>query len=525
MLGATLVVAFTGGFVVLAGVNAGVLVERVARSDPLAATQALPIILVGFSLLTLVTSLSSAFHHLFLAGDLELLLVAPVPPRSLFWLKVLEIWRDSLHVLLFQAAALYGFGQSLHLPFEYYLVALVVGLLFTVGASALGATLTLGLARVRFGDSILGMSRLLAILLFLPVGVLGVPALGSGRNRVSLFLNQADVTAVASQLRGIGPAPSWAPTTWAAHLLLEDEAGGLSLVLLVATAATLFVGTQIAFDTLFQVGWERVRYSAPRRSSRRGKWPVPGVLVPSGPIFGILQKDWRTLVRDPRWRTGAFISLMALGLPALALFAADPMARSAHLFRFWFGMLPVPYLAYLYGSQQGASTLAYEGRNLALLRAAPVGMARILVAKVAGGLGLVLLVTWGATLALGFTHDGAPLEIGAALLGATWLASGATIAAVAGAALTADFEADNPQRRVGCLGTIVTSTLSIFFFVSNTGVFVWWIARAVLSVPRPLLGILPVVDWGLPAVALLSVATILVASCIGMQRLANWEAS
>src|SRR5207237_318416 len=126
---------------------------------------------------------------------------------------------------------------------------------------------------------------------------------------------------------------------------------------------------------------------------------------------------------------------------------------SAHLTRFWFGMLPVPYLAYLFGSQQGASTLAYEGRNLALLRSAPVGMGRILVAKVLGGLVLVLLVTWAATIGLGLSHSGEPIEIVTALLGATWLALGGTFSAVAGAALTADFEGDNPQRRVGCLGT------------------------------------------------------------------------
>ena len=53
-------------------------------------------------------------------------------------------------------------------------------------------------------------------------------------------------------------------------------------------------------------------------------------------------------------------------------------------------MLPVPYLAYLFGSQQGAATLAYEGRNIALLRAAPVSMGRILLAKALGGLVLVM---------------------------------------------------------------------------------------------------------------------------------------
>jgi hypothetical protein len=242
-------------------------------------------------------------------------------------------------------------------------------------------------------------------------------------------------------------------------------------------------------------------------------------------MVGILQKDWRTLVRDPRWRTGALVSLIALGLPVMVLFTSDPLVRSGHMLRFWFGMLPVPYLAYLFGSQQGASTLAYEGRNIALLRAAPVGMGRIMLAKVLGGLALVLLVTWGATIGLGVSHDGEALEIGVALAAATWLAVGATIVSVAGASLTADFDTDNPQRRVGCLGTIVTSVLSLSFFVTNTGLLLWWVLRSVVRLPRPLVGFAPIVDWGLPVLALLSVAAIAFAWHTGMRRLSTWESS
>jgi hypothetical protein len=527
LVGTGLALVFTVAFVVLAGLNAGILVDRVARIDPVAATDALPVLLLGVSAITLVTSLSSAFHHLFLAGDLELLLVAPVPLRSLFWLKILEIWRDSVHVLLFQGAALFGFGQSLHLPPTYYALAMLVGLALTLAATALGAMLTLALARVRLGDSILGVSRIVAILLFLPIGVLGVPALGFGRNRFSLLLGQDNVQAAANTLRAIGPPPAWAPTTWAAHLLLGDEAAWLSLGLLVAAGVGVFAATQLAFEGLFQGGWERVRFAGPsRHQSARASRRSTGPYAPAGPIFGLLQKDWRILTRDPRWRTGALVTLIALGLPAtMVIFASDPFARTGHALRFWFSMLPVPYLAYLFGTQQGAATLAYEGRNIVLLRAAPVGMGRVVLAKVLGGLILVAIVTWAATLALALSHAGQLLETGAALVAATWLALGATIAAVAGAALTVDFEGDNPQRRVGCLGTIVTSALSVFFFVSNTALLGWWVARSALSVPRALLAFLPIVDWALPIFALASVAAIILAARLGMRRLAAWEAS
>jgi hypothetical protein len=525
MMGTGFVVAFTLGFVVLAGLNAGVLLNGVARIDRAVAIQGLPVLLAGTALLTLVTSLSSAFHHLFLAGDLELLMVTPVTPRSLFTLKTLEIWRDSVHIILFQAAALLGFGLSLQLPPGYYVAALLVGLLLTLAACALGATLTLALARVRFGESILGLSRLLAILLFLPVGVLGVPSLGLARGRTSLLVNSRGVETVTTQLRSVGEPPTWAPSTWAAHVLLGDDAAWLSGALLLATAVVLFVGLQTAFSGLYRGGWERIRFSPGSRPStrRRALVRLPSPSLPRSSTVGILLKDWRTVIRDPRWRTGTLVSLVALGLPAMLIFASDPFAGSAHLARFWFGMLPVPYLAFLVGSQQGAATLAYEGRNLTLLRAAPLGMGRVMIAKMLGGLALVLLVTWTTTLTLGLRHDGEPLEMAVALASATWLAVGATLAAVAGAALTADFDGDNPQRRVGCLGTIATASLSMFFFVTNTAVLTWWVVRGAFSVPRLALGLVPLVDWGLPVLALASVATILLASRLGMRRLATFE--
>jgi hypothetical protein len=528
MFGALLGLILSIGFVVSAGLNTGQLVERVSRTDPQAATDALPVLLIAVSVLTLITSLSSAFHHLFLAGDLELLMVAPVPRWSLFGLKIVEIWRDSLHVLLFQGTALFGYGLALHMPPLYYGLALGVGLVLTLASSALAATLTLGLARVRFGDAVLGASRLMAMLLFLPLGVLAIPAIGFARGRFTPLIGQDNVETMATGLRSMGPPPAWAPTTWAAHLLLGDEAAVLSAASLVAAAVVVFSGANLAYASWFQPGWERVRFSAPKlrsqarsgRSIRRTSLSLPG-----GAILGVLQKDWRTLLRDPRWRTGALFSLVALGLPAMALFAGDPFARGAHTMRFWFGMLPVPYLAYLFGSQQGGATLAYEGRNIAILRAAPVGMGRVVIAKVLGGLTLVIVATWAATLALGLSHGGEPLEMGMALLAGTWLAFGATLAAVAGAALTADFEGDNPQRRIGCLGTIVTSALSIFFFLTNAGLVAWWVARSSVSLPRPLVGLLPVVDLGLPVLALLAVGAIVMASRMGMRRLAGWEAS
>ena len=525
-VGAAFVVVFTVGFIVLAGLNAGALLDRVARTDPVAALRLIPALLAGVSVLTLVTSLSSAYHYLFFAGDVELLLVTPLPSMSLFGLKVFEIWRTSLHIILFEGAALYGFGQALQMPPTYYVLAVVVALVLTLAASAVGATLTLALARVRFGESILGFSRILAILLLLPVGALGLPSLGFGRSGLSAALSQNSANAIAAELRRLGDPPSWAPTTWGAHVLLADDGAAVSLALLLLTTVVLLGIMQVAFDAFFQDGFERVRFTLAARPARpRRRASLLSGWSPRSAIGGVILKDWRVVVRDPRWRSGTLVSLVALGLPAMIWFAGDPFARSAHVIRFWYGMLPVPYLAYLLGSQQGASALVYEGRNLALLRAAPVRMGRIVIAKLIGGLGLVLLVTWAATLVVGLAHNGEAFEMVAALLVATWLALGATLCAVAGAALTADFESDNPQRRVGCLGTIVTSGLSVLFFGTNVSLVGWLVARHLFSVPRPLIGLAPLLDLGLPVLALISVVGVAVATAAGAQRLAHWEFS
>jgi hypothetical protein len=526
VLGALGAVAFGVGFVGVAGVNSSMLVERLARIDADAPQAVLPGVLLGGVVLSLVTSLSTAFHHLFMAADEELMLAAPVPLRDVFVLKLLETWRDGVHILLFQSAALIGFGLAMHLTVTYFVLAVCLAVLLTFAATMAGTILTLLLARVRFGGSLLGASRLIAILLFVPVGVLGLPALGVARSRALPGLGQDNLQTVASTLRELGPPPEWLPTTWAMHVLLGDGAALGSAALLSSSAIGLTLLALFAFERAFQGGWERVRFAGPRvNRPLRARWRLDKLPL-GGPLVSILHKDMRTLVRDPRWRTSLLISLVALGLPMLVLsVGSDPGPRLSQQARFWIGLFPVPYLAYVAGSQHGAASLAYEGRNLAVLRAAPVGFMRLLLAKLVGSLVLVLSITWLATVVLALRHGATPAELLAALGAAAWLATGGTTAGLVGAALTADFETDNPQRRVGCLGTVITSGLSALFFGTSIGLLVWFLLRTLGAVPRPVVGLAPVLDWLVFALALAAVGVLALAARLGLRRLATWEAS
>jgi Putative ATP-binding cassette len=526
VLGAAMVVVFGIGFVALAGLNTSLLVDRLARIDPAAPRGVLPTLFLAGAVLAFVTSLGTAFHHLFLAADQELMLAAPIRLRDLFILKVLETWRDGVHIALFQMAALVGFGFALHMPATYFITAIGLVLLLTCAASTVGAVVTLLLARVRFGASLMGASRLVAILLLLPAGVLAVPALGIARSRALPGITQDNLQSVAATLRELGPPPEWAPTTWAMHVLLADREALVSGGLILGTALAVLLVALFSFERAFLSGWERVRFAGPRANGPlRLGWRTAR-LPPAGPLLSILSKDVRILLRDPRWRTSLLIGLAALGVPMLVLSAgSDPGPRMSQEARFWIGLFPVPYLAYVAGSQHGAASLAFEGRNLAILRAAPIGFARLLLAKLTGGLVVVLGITWLATVVLALRHSANVAQFLMALGVAAWLAIGGTTAGLVGAALTADFETDNPQRRVGCVGTLITSGLSALFFGANTGLLVWLLMRALGGIPRPIAAMAPVLDWIVAGLALFSIVTLIVAARLGVRRLANWEAS
>ncbi len=488
LIGACVAFAFGLGFMGVVGLNSAVLIDRLSRIDQAAPPALLPAILLGGTALSLVTSLSMAFHHLFLSADEELLLAAPVHLRDLFLLKVFETWRDGIHILLFVSAALIGYGAARHQPPQFFAAAIAVAVALTFSGTVVGISLTLLLARIRYGDSLLGVSRLVSIVLFLPVGALGIPAFSVARSRGFTGVSGDSLQTVASTVRAMGPPPEWAPTTWALHVLQADDRMLLSIGLLVSTSAVVVLASLVAFERSFAVGWERVRFAGPRAAGARSAWGsgdggglaqrarAPWLTWPSdrvrdgGAVLHMLRKDLRVLVRDPRWRTSLLVSLAALGLPVLFFSASADSSRLSADARFWTGLFPVPYLAYI-------------------------------------------------------AHEGSLVELSAAFVVATWLALGGTTAGLVGAALTADFETDNPQRRVGCLGTLLTSGLAALFFATHTALVAWVLLRTLGGIPRPLLGLAPIVDWLVPIAALFALGALVLGAYVGARRLANWEAS
>jgi ABC-2 type transport system permease protein len=521
-LGAAALAAFLG----VVGVNVGTLGATLANIDPSVQPALVPGLLVAVIVLTVTTALSAPLHHLFLAPDLDLLLVAPITRRDLFGLKLLETWRDSGHVFLFGVVALGAYGQHQGRGPAYFLLAAVVTGALTLATSAVGLLLTTLMGRLSLSRALMSLMRLLSVLLFLPLALFAAPLFGTGRAAGVFGLGSQGTQALTEALRDMGEPPWWSPTTWAAWAL---DGQLMALFPLVLLCAAVLGAAYLTYASAFAAAWEYLRSAPPPAARDHGRRLVGAyrLLQPfPAPLRAMVLKDVRTLVRDPRWLTTAVIGTLMLGAPAVLLSARSrPLGPFSRADAFFLSLFAAPYLAYLVGSQVGSSSLAHEGRNIALLRCAPVGLGRLLAAKLCVALVPVLCVTWAVTIGLGIWRGGQPAQVGLALLAVGWLSAGSTGAGLAGAALTVDLSDDglSPQRRVGCLGSAAASLLSGFFFVSNGALLAWLLLQSVSRLPRGMSTLVGIIDAGLVVLAATSAAAIAGGLVLGARRLGRLE--
>ena len=463
VLGTVVGTSFGIAFMAIVGFNTSLVVERVARVDADAARGALPALLIGTTLLALVTSMGVAFHPVH-GGDQELLMKAPGstarPGRAEGGRNVARATRrvpaDCGTDRLRAGAA----------PAADHVLAVTVALTLTVVAATVGAGVTLLFSRVRFGASLLGISRLVTVLLLVPAGVLGIPALGGGRSRALPTLSPDDIQNVAATLRELGPPPAWAPTTWAMHVLLFDDSAPLSA----STASRGRAGADAAQLGLW--AWirrklEHVTLPGAHGGSRfrfgRGGLPF------AGPLVSMLQKDMRMLVRDhagaqPADRIGRVgrATAGAVGGQRSRAGVCQPKRFWVRPCRTWRTLRVVSM------ARRRLRTRAQPGG------ARPDRVYSTLLAKLAGSMVLVLRITWLATLVL------ASGTVERARSRWRWRRGWRLAVRRQGWWRSADGRLRNGQSSAagGLLWDADHLGLSAVFFVSNTLLLVWVLLRS-----------------------------------------------
>jgi ABC-2 type transport system permease protein len=218
----------------------------------------------------------------------------------------------------------------------------------------------------------------------------------------------------------------------------------------------------------------RTATASPRRATR--------VLTrsstrPRTALAALVHKEWLVMRRDSR-RLAALIPLCAIA--ALYPLVA-PGVRSSGSTDFWPSVLRggavSVMLPFFFTQILAAPAVALEGRAFLLLRLTPVSVTTLLRAKVIAVGVPMTLATAASTLILGIVHHGRALDIAALLLMGAWLAIGATTIGVAGGAIGARFDAEDPRRAVGT-GAALTSSLASLAFLGLSVVAMLQIATA-----------------------------------------------
>ncbi|MFO7166802.1 MAG: hypothetical protein DIU80_002125 [Chloroflexota bacterium] len=488
------------------------------------------IALFGVLVLLIFTSFSTVLSSLYLSGDLDMLVVAPVPMRAVFVVKLfggLLVPYLLLFVLL--APALLGYGQALGYGALFFVTAIVVLALFPLLPVGLGALLVMAVVRV------VPARRARDI-----VGVLG-GLLGVAWYIISQFSPQiAPRIANVRTLDGLRQLDlPLLPSAWAGRALVAAGEGELLTLavyggLFAAVSLGVFFACLVLAERLYYIGWSnmatqggRVRQAAGRR--RRDGPQVPFFLAPLSvllprPSMAVVLKDLRVFPRDLRNLQQMIFPLAVAGIWAFQLLSGrgrgemdGPVEGIANLL--WPAGISF-FVCMSLSNVIGGPSISREGRGFWLLKTAPISARQILVGKLAlaylpyplvGTLLVTLLVVLQRGGLLGF----------AVALGLVLVAGLGTSAIALGmGAAFPRFDWENPQQQntlqAGCLAPVLYMSYVAF--------------AAGLALGLPALGAALAPEWtgwltalGWALLAVLTAGVVWAALAMGAARLEQVE--
>ncbi len=396
-------------------------------------------------------------HQLYLTTDLELLMIAPISRRTIFSVKLLQCSRATFIPALALGAFLLTLGLARGAAASYYVLIVLLILAAMILTTAVVMTLVILLARLLPAPKTRSWMPVV-LLLATSMVILGQ------QSATGWFLGHTDLIALLTEAL-LNPAELG---------LLVAGFGCLALV-------TSLVAYQ-AFNTSFHEGWNRF-HSVPTRSAPRAQMArrqlaasPPLRLVPQ-PFRSLMVKEWLALRRDPRGLINLAQPLVLI-IMVLALFmGAGEVNDALRPLIFW--IMLIFLVMFLCALPMGLPlmSLAQEGRNLALLRGAPISMSGVLKSKFWAAW-VPLVVAWVFV----FLITGLMLrfhwwQIGF-LAGLTiWGLTGGSAMTMAIGGLKIDFGAEELRQRTPTVPSFIMMGLNLTFVIATTASFVWLLIR------------------------------------------------
>jgi ABC-2 type transport system permease protein len=372
---------------------------------------AVPMLAVSAAFLgILVTSFGVLLQALYLSGDMDFLLSAPVPIRAVFITKLLQAILPNFGLICaFVLPLLFGLGAAAGYNFLYYPMVLIVLAALALAAAGLASLMVMLVVRV------FPARRVAEVLGFVGAIVAFVCSQSGQLVRFGQFSESQAGQAIQMATRFNAP---WSPLSWAGKGLValgERQwlpAGGL-LILSVGLAFLIFGIALGTAERLYYTGWASVQNNRRRKKAVQTARPV--VEKPSGrltrrfippAISAIMVKDYYVLRRDLRNLSQlvtplifgiiyAVLFLRGGGQPPLGQGEAPDSFNTIVTNMFVYINVGISlFVGWMLLSRLGGMGFSQEGKNYWMLKAAPLSVAQLITAK--------FLVAYIPSLALGW---------------------------------------------------------------------------------------------------------------------------
>lgn len=408
-----------------------------------AVASALPIGLTFFLLFGML-GIGDMMTQLYLASDLELLMVAPIPFRTLYLVKLIQCSRATWVPALMFAAVLTLLGIAQKLPMVYYGLIFLLLLVVILLTTAMVMILVVILARLIPAQKVRTWMPLILILATFAMVMIFPWIMNSlvQENTISFLVGALLDT----------------------HKLGLISAGFSGLALLLT-----FLGF-LVFKVSFHEGWDRFNVAPTVRSqrnaavSRRKGFSRLLNWLPS-PLRHFLVKEWLEMQRNPRGPIVMVQPLIILFMLLLPFLSNSNLIRYFSPFLFWFLAITLVMILGIIPLSSIMITVAEEGRRLALIRSAPVKMSVLLKGKFWAAW-LPMVLSWTIILsAVGWFLNYSGWQIGYLVLVAGWGLTGVSWITISISGLKVDFSIEEVKQRVSSLDSLLTMSLNFFYML------------------------------------------------------------
>jgi len=376
--------------------------------------EAIPaLMIVGIFLLTLIASFRLLLQALYLARDMDFLVSAPIPIRSVFLAKLLEaILPTFILVLVFGLPVLISLGARAGFHLIYYPLVFIVIACIAIAAAGIASLLVMAVVRI------FPAKRVAEILTFL--GAFFIIAISQTFNLAGNKLESLSPEQVlaGSQLFSKLNSP-WVPLAWGGRGLVDlgQErwiSGCLFLVLTIALSSVVFWVALNTAERLYYTGWASLRVGTRSKKNHRvtegrengSASSIIFLNILPAEVGAIIRKDFKQVRRDLNNLSqviGALIMGIVLGVMLLRG-GGEPLtgqgdAPSQFMLILRSGMVYGSMVIGLFVGWALLSRLALvafsmEGRSYWILKTAPVSAGKLLAAKFLMAFLPSLILSW-----------------------------------------------------------------------------------------------------------------------------------